>query len=62
MIKTILFTSLPVVAALAVAGWRSMGSEGVSDVGTRPGNVQARLDNDKSARANGHELALFAAG
>lgn len=62
MIKTILFTSLPVVAALAVAGWRSMGGEELSDVGTRPGGVQTRLDNDKGALAKGHELALFAAG
>jgi len=62
MIKTILFASLPVVAALAVTGWRTMASGEVSDVGTRPGGVQTRLDNDNGARAKGRELALFAAG
>lgn len=62
MIKTILFTSLPVVAALAVAGWRSMGGEELSEVGTRPGGVQTRLDNNNSAIIKGRELALFAAG
>jgi len=31
-------------------------------VGTRPGDVGTRLDDDKAARARGNELAMFGAG
>lgn len=63
MIKTtILFAAIPIVAALALTGWRSIGAGEASDVGTRPGGVQTKLDSDEAVRAKGHELALFAAG
>lgn len=31
-------------------------------VGTKPGDVGARLDDDRAARARGNELAMFGAG
>jgi hypothetical protein len=53
------------LAASAVAGLgiQNMGSgTATSGVGTHPGGVTTRLDSDAKALADGHALALFAAG